>query len=785
MAKLWNVLQINGINIDKYLSGNDYYKTFNSTNTSNYLYNITGTISSITGSIFDKSICGSFNLNNNEISFKKLSVNAFELNSNTFNPISSETFNTLKINADKIDNLNFNTNSNTIHKIVINCDEIEHLTGFGIDNLNINGHILNNVELNNNKIINISNYSCINGTMTTNNYNVNITCHSLLNYEFSEVSTLNISANIINTNTFSTLTLINITCDTFSGSGSNEYIIELFSISTLNINANLLKNVSMSITTCSINANIIDNVVFYAYGWYYVSANTISNLSIQYWDEYAEYISINCLEYTNNYLLTHVYTMDMSICHYNVPNYSYTNNTLVITDVYNLNMTISDGLLNTIEVNSLNLVCEDTCSGYITPVYATVKIYDYAGYCEFKFVDIRELNLTIYSIGLSHSIYDKVICNNIELANLNAYYLSDLIFSHIINLNMTGNSGLGLTFTDITYANINYQSLNSLKIDNISNCNLSVQTLNSHSISCKNLSLNVINLNSMLNITYNNVTIDFNNGNINGNINDNISNGRSLILSNISEISNCNISSSPTYLNIIADTVQINTIQLNMLSNYLTLNNQVISSNSIYNGYYCNINCISFIKNTIQYFNNLLCTCETISDNSFNLVYDLNICNKLGSFANNTLDDILSAIIEVNVIEPNNSFTSIKNLNVYGYVNNLCKYGNIKFLSLNCYSMINTISSATYSTITGAAESDIATPFLFSNCYNLTLDMMYISGIVLISNCYNLSLKCYSKTGVNSAYLILLNIQNASLNIQNTDGINIQFSKTGSDFVTF
>lgn len=165
-----------------------------------------------------------------------------------------------------------------------------------------------------------------------------------------------------------------------------------------------------------------------------------------------------------------------------------------------------------------------------------------------------------------------------------------------------------------------------------------------------------------------------------------------------------------------------------------------------FNNFNINIDCL--VNNTIQNGFNINLNARTISSNSFNNMNFVNITN--------------------NIVE-NNIFKSINNLN-YSGINRLWTNGDIatsKYIdngNINWNSFENNLSI-------------ITSGLFFSECKNITLDIIDCDGLICFYKCNNVNLHIYNPRQIQNNSTKYL-----SLIIYNAKNINCKIDNTYADF---
>ena len=291
MAKLWNILKINGIDIEKYLEG-EYYNTLQTS--LNYMYNITGDYSSQSYNLTtDYVLKGKFNLNSNTINYTNLNIKNNINNSNIYNITNtSNVYYNLNIKAIEF---NDNTLSNSFiittlsgtltlpvsynNKIYIDCNDITN--NVMINNFNAKFNAFN---------VYSNTFSVFNASIYCNNFELNtfLPYTYIANTSSKTIGNTYLSLTCMyscSKNTFNNIRHIDITCnDSFISNliqGENEYI-SLCSLKCRYMYENTFKFMNI----LSISAHIVRGLGFKSTGGVVVNSIIFSNIQQLYIDVY-------------------------------------------------------------------------------------------------------------------------------------------------------------------------------------------------------------------------------------------------------------------------------------------------------------------------------------------------------------------------------------------------------------------------------------------------------------------------------------------------------------------
>ena len=330
MTKLWNILQINGIDISEYLNGGsaEYYATLKTS--LNYMYNITGDYSSASYNLqSDYTFKGKFNLNSNTLNYNNLNIEANNLNTNTFSITDSDT----SINHDlylKLNNFNNNSinNSNQFYNnsIHISALNISSNTISYINKLSISANtILNN-------ILNYGNFKIDCDKFENNNLNG---ISTLIDTTESTVGNIKLTASTMLNNSFSNLSCVNISISLCSNS----------------VPSNNLKSFTSNITTKDAISSFVQITTTYmplSYGTTTLTSNETSTYTDFLTSTFSDFTMFN----VSNPTIANTTNISSTF-------YSFSNVEINFNNIHTINMTCPAEVFNNVftNINSLNINC--------------------------------------------------------------------------------------------------------------------------------------------------------------------------------------------------------------------------------------------------------------------------------------------------------------------------------------------------------------------------------------------------------------------------------------------
>lgn len=497
MAKLWNILKINGIDIEEYLNGGEYYHNLETS--LNYMYNITGNYETESFDLINHTFRGTYNLTSNTFTFENLDLELNNVSANSF--IITNTSNTAF-------NLNIKGNLFSNNTISANFNDTTFISG-GLTFTRNNQLWFSGNDFVNNQIIKQScghvNAFNVNSN-TFSGFNGTINCNDMSNNSFNSVL-----YNFAESNKH-----ININC--INECNNNKFI----NIYTLNLNAINISNTSNSITTTltyeyaeySFSQIIITNVYSTYINMYGDNESCISYLCVNPDFIDSTYI-INCTDsnstlYFNGntiqFKITSINNLynDNNIVQFNLNAYYIFNNIQENITQFNLNAYyLNKNIFSYIDIN--NITCNVlTINTLMNIKHLNIKC-DNIDIC--LFYDIDEFNINANAMIASNMFYEfgygNIICIE-DAINSNTFNKFSILNLNILNF---AESNVFNNFTSINITCLN--SFGSFTFDNGMNLNIKCKDFGSHTfnnitdlnINCTKYSQNVFNDVNNLNLT--------------------------------------------------------------------------------------------------------------------------------------------------------------------------------------------------------------------------------------------------------------------------------------------
>ena len=742
-----NILSINGINIEEYLSGK-YYKNISSDK--NYEYNITGFYSSQNYTFNNKTIQGNFDLISNNITYENLELKLNNLENNTFS----------------ISNIDSNNSSSNLNITAKNFNSQL------ISNTNSKFYSESALTLCNNFNLNCNNF---NENRIYNLYNNNISCMNIVSNIFNTINNLDINNNICFNNIYNQITNFNLKCNDLT----NVLNVDTNSTKTLSTITKLTKYNDVLDT---ITITIYSGIVKYPYSYYANSSlyyfktgfqySTFTNTNkLTYYEKYNNTnFSINCqgyidntsgsglvstlgslsYEYVNKTSCSFTFTLDGSSIS------STLNSTQsILTTISNISYTIYHiKFLIYLTGFGVSVAIKDSVTAKIT----NQTVYNY----EYNYSNITNLNLTnnniIYNQAFNKISNLNIVANNFGFSsidyhnmtgnllssctkiNVNALYDINNNYVNNINVNIDAYSMIWNNYGNINFLNINcISSIRNNYIASISSCNIDGYVLSTNTL----LSIRTININN-ISVRYN-VIRDITCININTVC--------EVYVNTFENINNCNISASTLYLNSFINNSNVNLTANSINSLGFTMITKLNISCDVLESLVISNNSIITHEQTVYHnIENINITCNSILPQTFGKYnkYAINNLNIQGAFKNRIIYEPSYTIYFTKYIT-NSSYTSL-DINTYNW---------------NVYLIENCINAH----INLSANADFV---IVRNVINCTFNNVHNISTVLVNGN-----ETYTKYGL----VVLYNVSNLILNKGFTDSNNMYVvGKVGSNF---
>ena len=461
MTNLWNILNINGIDIDKYLGG-EYYSSYESSDTEkSFMYNITGTISGLTETLTKNlNLTGNFEFINNSLSFNP-NINNMIINnklfaSNTILLTSDTNYNNISITCEMFNNNNISINH--YNKFLdINCNNMyfNTINNFNID---ITANDISCLQISNNRQktfdynMFINNIKCI-------NYNISYSDYNASNLkQFININQLNISAWYMDFNNEGILSQTEFIASQYCNIGNIDHLnmnvnrianVMLYNIGYLNISAENIYNFYInSINNCNIN-NYEVNVIAYsstitnAFNQAVITCYSVNNLNIfdSYIDRYLFYSIVNLNINGLKMYIRDTYTYMF----YTFYNHNWFQN------ITNCNISLKELRLGTSDMNSFTSLDGTSTKINYTALTSNTNnlLFNYA-----VFSNVNNLNIHADSMGGGLILYN---CNNITLNIINPFTMTGtnsvmlsliIVGANLVNLNIKNTNGFTFKYID-------------------------------------------------------------------------------------------------------------------------------------------------------------------------------------------------------------------------------------------------------------------------------------------------------------------------------------------------